>query len=640
MSGLLASLGLTLALVTSSASPQPADTTSPRPLTRADLEAWLDGLLPSALERGDIAGAVVAVVRDSAVLLQKGYGFADVATKLPVDPETTLFRPGSISKIFTWIAVMQQVERGALELDRDIAGYLDFELRDDYAEPITLRHLLTHTGGYEETLKSFYTLDSTRVQPLRTYLVTAQPKRIYPPGKIAAYSNYGTALAGYIVERSAGRPFDDYVEAEVLRPLGMHRSTFRQPLPAELRADMSAGYVRGTGDPWPIEIFGPGPAGNLTAPGGDLARFMLTMLDSTRQRPLRAETIELMYRRTEDPFPMMNGMGLGFYRKDRNGHRITAHGGDTRPFHSGFFLLPDAGAGIYISFNSIGANDAVMSLRTSLLEGFVDRYFPPAAPPGPLTALPTSAEHAALAVGRYEASRRWESSFLRVLNLDQTTVTARGDTLFVSSSTGLDGKVKAWLETEPFVWDEIGGQHRLAMLMEDGQVLGIKQSDDAATMLLPAPTWRGADWTVPLLLVTALSLLLAVVLWPIEALIRRRYRVPDPLTGRRRTLARLVRVVAVAGVGLIVGWFLVLWQLISFNAGAFNPDFDNTLRFLKLLGALVVIGVVPAVMNAWFAWKDRRSGWSRLGSTVLAGATVALAWFAVAYRFVNWSLRY
>ncbi|CAA9514364.1 MAG: Beta-lactamase class C-like and penicillin binding proteins (PBPs) superfamily, partial [uncultured Sphingomonadaceae bacterium] len=98
------------------------------PLTRADVEAWLDGYMPFALARGDIAGGVVVVVKDGQVLLQKGYGFADVAKRRPVDPETTLFRPGSVSKLITWTAVMQLVEQGRLDLDRDVNTYLDFRI--------------------------------------------------------------------------------------------------------------------------------------------------------------------------------------------------------------------------------------------------------------------------------------------------------------------------------------------------------------------------------------------------------------------------------------------------------------------------------------------------------------------------------
>src|SRR6266550_3373270 len=178
--------------------PQP----SPPPvLTKADFETFLDALVPSQLRNRNIAGAVVSVVKDGQVLFQKGYGYADVEEKKPVLPDQTLFRPGSISKLFTATAVMQLVEQGKLDLDRDVDDYLDFALPKTYPEPITLRRLLTHTGGFEETLKNLFVAHESDIKPLRRYLVNEMPARIFPPGKIPSYSNYGFTLAGYIVER-------------------------------------------------------------------------------------------------------------------------------------------------------------------------------------------------------------------------------------------------------------------------------------------------------------------------------------------------------------------------------------------------------------------------------------------------------
>ncbi len=144
------------------AAPVPAPT-APQ-LTREDLEAWLDGFIPYALGRGNIAGGIVVVVKDGQVLLQKGFGYADVEKKLPVDPEKTLFRPGSISKLFTWTAVMQLVERGKIDLDADINQYLDFKIPPGPdGEPITMRNLMTHTSGFEEQVKELISEDPARI---------------------------------------------------------------------------------------------------------------------------------------------------------------------------------------------------------------------------------------------------------------------------------------------------------------------------------------------------------------------------------------------------------------------------------------------------------------------------------------------
>ena len=146
-----------------------APKTSPAPeLTKADFETFLDALIPSQLRNRNIAGAVVSVVKDGQVLFQKGYGYADVEEKKAVLPDQTLFRPGSISKLFTATAVMQLVEQGKLDLDRDVNDYLDFPIPKTYAEPVTLRQLLTHTGGFQETLKNLFVAHESDIKPLRS----------------------------------------------------------------------------------------------------------------------------------------------------------------------------------------------------------------------------------------------------------------------------------------------------------------------------------------------------------------------------------------------------------------------------------------------------------------------------------------
>ena len=139
-------------------------------LTEADLRAFVDGMMPLELERGDIAGAVVLVVKDGKILFAKGYGYAEVAAKKPVTPDGTLFRPGSISKLFTWTAVMQLVEEGKLNLDRDVNDYLDFKIPAAFGKPITLRNIMTHTSGFEETAKDLFVKDASDMKPLDAYL--------------------------------------------------------------------------------------------------------------------------------------------------------------------------------------------------------------------------------------------------------------------------------------------------------------------------------------------------------------------------------------------------------------------------------------------------------------------------------------
>ena len=205
---------------------------------RAELEAFMDGIMTAQLRDHHVAGATVSVVRDGSLFFAKGYGNADVRKGRPVAADSTMFRIGSISKLFTWTAVMQLVEQGKLDLNTDINKYLDFKIPATFPEPITLTHVMTHTPGFEEDPRDLFTEDSTHITPMGKWLPAHMPARVRPPGTYSSYSNWATATAGYIVERVSGMPFDAYVEKNILEPLGMTQTSTRQPLPARYTTQM------------------------------------------------------------------------------------------------------------------------------------------------------------------------------------------------------------------------------------------------------------------------------------------------------------------------------------------------------------------------------------------------------------------
>src|SRR5437763_126453 len=387
----------------------------PHELTKPDLEAFLDGLIPAQLQNRDIAGAVVSVVKDGRVLLEKGYGYADFVAKKPVVADKTLFRPGSISKVFTAIAVMQLVEQGKLDLDRDINNYLDFALPQTYPEPITLRRLLTHTAGFEETLKNLFVPSAREMRPLRDYLIAAMPARIFPPGEVPSYSNYGLTLAGYIVERVSGEPFEKYIAAHILDPLRMEHSTFAQPLPPALEPEMSVGYLAAAEGPRKFEFVTAAPAGALSATASDMSRLMLALLGEGSidgATILKPDSVRAMETREFELHPDLHAIGFILMDYSMNGQRIVGHGGDTIYFHSDLMLIPEAHIGLFISYNSAGSRPG--GGRTELLRACMNRYFPE-----PVTALPSIDLKTAQSDGRavrgiYTGSRRAESTLLKV----------------------------------------------------------------------------------------------------------------------------------------------------------------------------------------------------------------------------------
>jgi CubicO group peptidase (beta-lactamase class C family) len=632
------------------AAPAPVQATpagAPHALTRDDVEAYLDGFFPEALARSDIAGAVVVVVKDGHVLLEKGYGFSDVETRAPVDPARTLFRPGSISKLFTWTSVMQLVEAGKIDLDRDVNDYIDFPIPATFPEPITMRDLMTHTSGFEEHIKGLMVDDRARLMTLRTALITSLPKRIYPPGEVSAYSNYGAALAGYIVQRVSGEKFEYYVADHIFKPLHMTHSTFVQPLPKALQPDMSKGYFSTGAKPQPFEMISLSPAGALSSSGDDIAQFMMAHLNNGSYggaQILKPDTAKLMHAPAFQPTPVLPPMALGFYHEDFNGHPIVGHGGDSQVFHSDLHLILDENVGLFVSLNSVGANEGLLTgTRTMLLEGFMNRYFPgPALPVAKPIA--NAAKDAALVAGTYISSRRSDSTFMRLATLaGPVTFVANPDGSLSAPGAEAAGirAPKKFIEIAPFVWRDEHSPHRLVARVEDGRVKWISLDLFPAVFVLqPVPFLLSPRFQVPLLLATIAMLVLTVLFWPIKAILRWRYDRPFDLTGREAMLYRAARIAALVDLALFAGWTLFLLNGQS-HLDVFDSQNDYVLRIFQVLA---VLGVVGAAAPVWQFFAGLGSGarpwWTKITDAGLALAALSTVWFVFAYRLVTVSLNY
>lgn len=611
-------------------------------LERADLEPWVDGLMPAAIAQGNIAGGVVVVVRNGEVILQKGYGYADVGTKRAVDPDRTLFRVGSISKIFTWTAVMQQVEAGRIDLDADIAPLLDFALPPAAGAHISMRHLMTHTAGFAETLKGDLRYDPSRLETLSQF-VRSPPPRIFPAGEIPAYSNYGATLAGYIVQRVSREPFEEYVERHILRPLGMDHSTFRQPLPAALAADLSRGYPEASDEPIPFELCGPIPAGSLSATGADMGRFMMANLSMARGGAgsiLRPETAGIFYGSVSRPIPGLNGMTLGF-EANRDAPRIIGHGGDSQVFHSDMKLFLDDGTGLFIALNSTGRDGAAWDILTALYEQFTRRYFPVPSTLEPT--LPTSKAHGELiASQRLQSSRRANASFVKLFALlgqQQADVNPSG-LLALPSMTDLSGERKVWREVQPFIWREVHGTQRIGAVVENGRLRALGTDQFAGTQIYqPVGFLSSGVWIIPAVAIAIGLLLLTVIGWPIAAV--RHGRTSSQATRRVTSMwpSHLARLTALINVAFLVGWTLIIRAGLH-ELPAFDEPTDKWMRLLHVLGIAALLGAGVAVWHAWLTWRDRRSAWARLRATALAAACIVITVFSFAFNLISVSLEY
>lgn len=630
---------------TEAAAPAPAAPAGGAELTPQDLNAWLDGFMPHSLAIADIAGAVVVVVRNGEVIAQRGFGYSDMASRRPVDPERTLFRPGSVSKLVTWTAVMQQVEQGRLDLDADVNQYLDFEIPPYQGQPVTLRQIMTHTAGFEEQLKNLIGHDRDAVPPYDELLRRWVPERIFAPGTTPAYSNYATSLAGYIVERVSGVPFDDYVDRYIFAPLGMQHSSFRQPLPPALQPLMSTGYRRASGEAVPFEIVGPAPAGSLSSTGADMARFMLAHLNGGEldgQRILRPETAQMMHTTPGPAIGPLDRMMLGFFETNINGRRVIAHLGDTEAFHTSLHLFLDENTGLYASFNSGGKEGAVNGLRIGLFQQFANRYFPGERDNRRVPA-ETAAEHARMMAGNWIASRRADSTFLSITQLlGQATISVGPDgELVLPPGTGLTGHPAKWVEVEPFVWHDLNSNQRLAAVVEDGEVKRWSLSIlSAFTVFERPPTWRNSALIMPLLQISLLVLFLTVLLWPIRWLVRRYHGATFPLTGRERLGYRLSRFAALGILLVLVGWAVTI-QMMFGDLTNLGGAFDVIIVILQVLTFLLLFGGLAAlVWYLWQVWRGKRRWYAKVWSVLLVLSALVVIWVAAAFNFLSIGAQY
>ena len=643
-------LGLTTAATASaqeSASPQaqPQAAAPTIELTATDVNAWLDGYLPYALQSGDIAGAVVAVVKDGKVLTERGYGFSDVEHRTPVDPEKTLFRPGSVSKLFTWTAVMQLVEQGKIDLDANINKYLDYTIPARNGKPVTMRNLMQHTAGFEEQAKGIISEDPngpSYVALLKQWV----PERVFDVGTTQAYSNYGASLAGYIVQRVSGESFDSYIEKHIFEPLDMKYSSFRQPLPAQLVPLMSKGYQLASGEAHAYEIVGPAPAGSLASPAEDMAHFMIAHLQNGEyhgKRILSESTARQMHDSPLTLLPPLNRMELGFFETNINGREVIAHLGDTEWFHTSLHLFLQEGVGFYVSFNSPGRQGAAGGLRSAIFQDFADRYFPSILPQQQVDAK-TSAAHAALLTGSWVNSRGSRSNFLSVLDLigqAKIGLDAKGG-LAVPSFPGLNGLPRHWVEVAPFVWRDLNSHERLAAKVVDGTPVRFSIDLLSPFMVFQRPEWyRNSSWLRPVFFVSFGALLLTTLFWPIVAITRRQYGAALTLDVPELRAYRLSRIGATAIVAGVVLWGTLLGMLLQRN-DLMGGGFDWLLHLAQLLGLVGFIGgLVCMLINLRAVWTSGARRWpAKTWSIVLTVSAFFVLWVAAVFHLLSFGVSY
>ena len=614
------------------------------PIDPAELEAFLDGLIGHQLAASHIAGATVAVVQDGQVLLAKGYGYANVEQGIPVSPEQTLFRPGSISKLFVWTAVMQLVEQGKLDLNADVNTYLAnaspaLTIPDTFPQPITLAHLMTHSPGFEEQGLGTMARNAEEMLPLGEYLAAYMPQRVRPPGELSAYSNYGTALAGYIIGLVSGMPYEQYIEENILQPLQMTHSTFYQPVPESLVANAAQGYkhVNGVFEAQDFEYIQAAPAGALSATAGDMAHFMLAHLQDGQYdgaRILQPETVAEMHARQFAHDPAVSGWGYGFYESLANGLRGIGHGGDTQYFHSELILLPDQQLGAFVSYNSSEGGLAALEFLAS----FVNHYFP-----AERAALPEPDAQATYQryVGSYLAARSNYSTPEKITGLfSQVNVSLTPENRLLVS-LAFPGQMPAqYVEVSPRVFAPVDPGAvlfgRLAFREDaQGNITHLFFENNPTSAYIRLPWYASANFNLALLGLCLGLFVTVAIFGPVVALANRRLKI------QQSGLPMLARLLA---------WGLCLLNvlfLIGFMAMMSNPEIayglTTGIKLLLLLPLVSVALTLVLVVLTVMAWRgvlniDQKPYWgllARLHFTLVTLAALAYLWWMAYWELLR-----
>jgi CubicO group peptidase (beta-lactamase class C family) len=343
-----------------------------------ELQTFVDQEIQTQLNTSGTPGAAIAIVKDNNILLAKGYGVADKETNNPVIANQTLFRVASVTKLFTWTAIMQLAEQGKLDLDADVNTYLKtFQIPKTFPQSITLKNLMAHNAGFESDELLGKVASASDLLPLGDYLARYMPARVRPPAEVSVYSNYGASLAGYIVEQVSGTQFEEYVQTNILEPLKMEHTTFQQPPPQNLAQDLSKSYtlINGVPEVNAYSYYMGRPAGVMCSTATDMAHFIICHLQNGAydgSRILQDDTAKRMHSQLFTMDPRIPGFAYGFMEYDINGQRIIGHFGDLDGFRSALMLVPEQNLGWFVVYN--GESDAASP--GSFFIDFLNHYFP------------------------------------------------------------------------------------------------------------------------------------------------------------------------------------------------------------------------------------------------------------------------
>ncbi len=594
-----------------------------------EVQAFFDGFFARSMAKWHIPGAAFVLVKSGKVVFIKGYGYANLEKGIPVNPDQTIFRVASVSKVFTATAAMQLVESGKLDLHANVNQYLTrFKVRDPYSQPVTLAELLTHSAGLDASVIGIAVRRPSQITPLGTFLAQRMPSVVMPPGKIYSYSSFGIALAGYLVQKISGEPYDAYIEKNILQPLDMRDSSFR--LTQEMAAKVATGYEyrKGRYRPEPLDYFNIAPAAGLFSTASDMAHFLIAQMEDGRYegaRILSEATAREMHRRQFAEDPRLAGRTFGFYERYVNGYRAIGHGGNIRGFASLLMLVPKQHVGFFVVFNRDESR-----FEGDLIHSFFDHFYPAKNNNEPARPMQVSAADLRNFTGVYRSNPYSRHTLEKLITLYwQFHITASPDGSLEFHYPHHFKPPERWIPlARDYFWCSDGQGHAVFETGSSGRVTYLFTDRDSYEKV---PWYGTAAFQVALVKGLMLILLSGCVWWPVDALIRRWRKKSFEQAGAMRWARWTAAVLALLDVFFVVEMLHLLTRTDDWDFVYGVPPDIKALLWIPIVTTALAAAVAGFALWAWN--KRSWSVWGRIHYSLIAAAAAVFTWF-----FVYWNL--